>query len=174
LFFCVACKKDNAQFTETTSATVPAATASAAAAPATSDNAPHRRLPPGVLPNSPINQRFAAESQNRPKSTVKAEDVFAAFEREAIPLVDKRQHLGSMLRADFCMGAKVEKKLDMSVCEYDSPAAATDGLAMLNAIPAASHDLKINKSTLLILREEESNADNDALAAKARGIFEKL
>ena len=157
----------------------------AASAPSTKPSTPMAF--PGAtvatFPNLPFPARFASEAKGRPqgiKPTV--EEVYAGLKAAGIEVVDTKQHLASPQGARYCVGARVmgdgaDPRMEFSVCEYSTPEVAKLGrdwseASMKTVIP--NRTVYVNGQTVLVIREAQKNADNDALVEKAAGVFGKL
>jgi hypothetical protein len=169
----MACSKD----TPKADTTQPASTASikAAESPASATAA---KLDPGPLPPmnmASIPERFSIEQMQRPTGTPRAEDAFAAFEKEGATLKETRQHLASPFKAQYCVGTKTGNDVNISVCEYKDEATAKEGRDMsLKAFGNTKRDIWMNKSTTLTIRRGDDGAADKALQDKLVAAFQKL
>jgi hypothetical protein len=162
------------------------ATAASAPAPGGTSSAPPSPLAiPGAtvvaVAGEPFPERFAGEAAGRsPGIKPRVEDVYAALASGGLTIVGQKQHLASPLGARYCVGAqatsdKSEPLLQISVCECSTPEvaqAARDFTARTANIPLRT--AYANKQTMLVLREEKSAPEIDALVTKAADIFAKL
>jgi hypothetical protein len=144
----------------------------AAPNPPESSAAPAASFVPGTgLANLLLN-----ESHTRPANTPKAEDVYAALGKAGMKIVDQKQHAATPFGAKFCLGAEVENQLSLSVCEFDSAAAAEGGRAMsLKAFKTVlNRELLINKATMLTVREYSKTPEIDAVSKRVQQLFTAL
>jgi hypothetical protein len=134
-----------------------------------------------AVAGEPFPERFAGEAAGRPAGVKpRVEDVFAALSSGGLTIVGQKQHLASPLGARYCVGAQAasganETLLQISVCECSTPEVAQvarDFTAKTANIPLRT--AYVNKQTMLVLREEKSSPEIDALVTKASGIFAKL
>lgn len=134
-----------------------------------------------LLPNMSIPERFSVEAAARPAGIKpNVEDVWAALEKAGLTVVEKKQHLGQVFGARYCVGGKAmsgaAKLLDISVCEFASEELAKmsrdHSTEALKIIP--NRTLYANKQTLLIVREEQKAPENDDALAKAVDAYTKL
>jgi len=92
------------------------------------------------------------------------EAVFAAFTRAGVPVHGQFQHLASPIYAKYCMSAKTEHEIAMSVCEYESAAMAIKGKDESNkafgSIP--NRDIYVNKGTTLTLLQDPKTPASEA------------
>ena len=121
--------------------------------------------------------KMAEEALARPAGALKAENVFAAFQKSGMKLVDPpKQHMGSPVGAMYCAGAVSEAHLAMSVCEYRDEAAAKKGreesATAFKAI--ANRDVYLNKQTTLTILQNPRGADSEAEAKRILALFEKM
>jgi len=185
-FAVAACSKSGAEMgaapgsPASASAVPPASAASAASASssaAASAGAPG--LPLSATPSAymSIPERFQAESLNRPKGVIRAEEATAAFRKAGLKVEGEAQHLASTYKAHYCVGAKVKgDEITFSVCEYADAAAATEGAKMNDAAFAAIKNRKTyrNGGTTLTVLEVAKTPENDALVKKLVDAFEGL
>ena len=122
-----------------------------------------------------IQDKLDSEKDGRPKDTPKVEDVFAAIEKTGAALTDKKQHVGSVYGAQYCMGAKSES-VAYSACEYESADAAKAGReTSMKAFQTGNRDIFTNKkTTLTILQPSPKTPASEALAKKSVEAFTKL
>jgi hypothetical protein len=175
LVTCAACVKSTPE--------PPQASATDAAIVAITSPAPSARLLPPALAGSAlppafqsIAERFAYEAQHRPTETPRPEDVFAAFENSGTKLSEKRQHAAGVYGAQFCMGAKGEDDLHMSVCEFASEADLEVGKGLSDKMFGTVPD-RVNygrKKSLLILRQASKTPPSEARAKKLAYLFAKM
>jgi hypothetical protein len=148
------------------SASNQAASTSAAQTPAAEAPAPL----PGVF------DRLAAEARSRPSGTVTVEDVVAALAAAGDPTEHQQQVLASPLGARYCAVLETRSRQVLSVCEFESPAAARAGLELSRSrfdrlIPGRRFEL--NGGTLLTVAPRGGDPSADGSAA-ARELFAAL
>ncbi len=176
------CKSSPAVDPAEAGASAPAPSASASAASST----PRSPLAiPGAtvvaVGGEPFPERFAGEAAGRPPGIKpRVEDVYAALSAGGLGIAGQKQHLASPLGARYCVGAQAlsdakETLLQISVCECSTPEVAQ--LARDFTTKTANIPLRtvyVNKQTMLVLREEKSTPEIDALVTKASDLFAKL
>lgn len=150
-----------------------AAPLAAVAAPAT----PKAPEPKTTGPILTLGDRLVAEQSNRPLGTPKAEEVYATFEKLGVKITEKKQHVARLYGAMFCLGAKTDAEVHYSVCEYETPEAATQGKdasrKALASVP--NRELATNKKTLLTIRQPGAKtAETEALAKRSFEAFARL
>jgi hypothetical protein len=160
--------------------------AASASASAASSGAPRSPLAiPGAtvvaVGGEPFPERFAGETAGRPPGIKpRVEDVYAALSAGGLGITGQKQHLASPLGARYCVGAQAvsdakETVLQISVCECSTPEVAQvarDFTTKTANIPLRT--VYVNKQTMLVLREEKSSPEIDALVTKASDLFAKL
>jgi hypothetical protein len=128
---------------------------------------------PASLPG--VFDRLEAESSNRPSGTVTVEDVVAALVAAGDPTDHQQQVLAGPLGARYCAVLETRSGQVLSVCEFESPAAARAGLDLSRSrfdrlIPGRRFEL--NGSTLLTVAPRgDTSADR---CAAARELFAAL
>lgn len=128
------------------------------------------------FPKNPrdIGVLFRTEADARPQGTITTEAAFAAFRSDGVQLTDARQHLARPYGARYCMGAKAQGLVAISVCEYIDPQAAETGAADSRKIKLLHREIRINQATSLTVRELEKTPAADALAKRLFASFAKL
>jgi hypothetical protein len=101
-----------------------------------------------------LGPRLAAEAATRPAGAVTPDDVARALSAAGDPVRRRRQVLASTVLARYCEVLSTASGLVVSVCEFDSPAAAQAGLASSQArfdrlIPGRA--LEVRGKTLITL-----------------------
>ncbi|MDP9150966.1 MAG: hypothetical protein M3O36_13635, partial [Myxococcota bacterium] len=125
-----------------------------------------------------LGDKIAYESTHRTATdTPKVEDVYAALEKAGFKLREKQQHVAAVFGAEYCVGAKADDDVALSVCEYVSPAAAKDGrdmsLKTLASVP--NREIHVNRKTTLTIRQPAAETSASQAAAKsAADVFDKL
>jgi hypothetical protein len=128
---------------------------------------------PAPLPG--VFDRLAAEATSRPSGTVTVEDIVAALAAAGDPAEHQQQVLASPLGARYCAVLETRSGQVLSVCEFESPAAARAGLDLSRSrfdrlIPGRRFEL--NGGTLLTVAPRgDSSADR---SAAARQLFAAL
>ena len=119
---------------------------------------------------------FREEAANRPAAAIPAETVFAAFDKSGVAVKEARQHLARPFGAHYCSGAKVERDIALSVCEYTDAASASTGRTGsergLASIP--NRQVLRNGATTLTIRLSQKDAPSEALAQRLAATFAKL
>ena len=134
----------------------------------------------GAAPRQPgIAEQLADEAGARPSGTVTVEDVVAALDAAGDPARHERQVLASTVSAHYCALLETRSGLLLSVCEFDSPAAAQTGLEVSRSrfdrlIPGRRFEL--NRSTLLTVTPREGGVTATASdpSGPARELFAAL
>jgi hypothetical protein len=168
-----------------TASTTVASVAHGSASGASADRVPWAAIPgatANLLPNMSIPERFQIEASSRPQGlTPNADDVFKAFASRQLTVTDTKQHLGSPFGARYCLGGRATSDpsttlLHISVCEYISPelAKAASEYSAQTMSSIENRTVRAHKQLSLTIREEKKAPENDAAAAKATEIFEKL
>ncbi len=148
-----------------------APTASSAAASTTA--ASNRRRSSG---REGIAEQLATEAATRPSGTVTVEDMVAALETTGDPAVHEQQVLASPIDARYCAVLETRSGLVLSLCEFESPAAARTGLDVSRSrfdrlIPGRRFAL--NGSTLMTVTPHQGEAATDP-SGSARELFAAL
>ena len=141
-------------------------TAQKSASPSASDEVastvaaqtPAAEAPPSPQPS--VFERLVAEADTRPSGTVTVEDVVAALAAAGDPTDHQQQVLASPLGASYCAVLETRSGQVLSVCEFESPAAARAGLELSRSrfdrlIPGRRFEL--NGSTLLTVAPRGSS-----------------
>jgi hypothetical protein len=139
-----------------------------ASSQASSEAAPHGSA---WVRGSPfLAQRFAEEAKSRPTGTPTVEAVFDAFAKAGTPVHGIYQHLGSPIRANYCMGALADNGIAMSVCEAaDEAAAVYSKDQSAKAFPTLKRDYYVNKKTFLAVQQPNPRTPASEAEAKALG-----
>jgi hypothetical protein len=124
-----------------------------------------------------LGDKMAQEATARPAGALRAEDVFAAFQKEGMKLKEPpKQHMGSPVGAMYCAGALSEANLAMSVCEYRDEAAAKKGkdesANAFKAIP--NRDIYVNKQTTLTILQNPKGPESEAESKRIVAQFAKM
>ncbi|HTR55189.1 MAG TPA: hypothetical protein VMJ10_31115 [Kofleriaceae bacterium] len=80
----------------------------------------------------PLAARLQYEAAHRPTSGLRAERVLDAIDAAGLQLADRKQFLGLTAHASFCAGGTTRDGVGISICEYDSAAAATAAKAYVD------------------------------------------
>ena len=118
-----------------------------------------------------LNGRFQKEAASRPTGTPRVEDVFAAIGKAGFTFDEQRQHLASPFLAAYCVGAKTQNDVALSVCEYTSAEEAKRGLESSSQMPIANRAIHLNVATTLTVRQGARSADSDAAVKKIVAAF---
>jgi hypothetical protein len=153
----------------------------ATAAPSTNE-APTAQGSASAMPSYPgravsIGDKMAQEATARPAGALRAEEVLAAFQKDGMKLKEPpKQHLGSPVGAMYCVGARSEANVAMSVCEYRDEAAAKKGrdesLAAFKAIE--NRDVHVNKQTTLTVLQNPKGPESEAESTRIVAQFAKM
>jgi hypothetical protein len=152
---------------------------SAPAAPA----APVELPPPAASPRASaapelppvLAYRLAQEAQARPAGTPRAEDVLAALQQAGLTLGERQQYLASSSGARYCYGARSQKGLHLSVCEYaDAASARAARECVLRALGSPERAVLLNRATTLQVQRPTGSPDAEAEARTAAQAFQKL
>ena len=131
-----------------------------------------------VQPISEINvfERMAAEGANKNKSDPSTQKVLDALTKAGLTLSQQEQHLGATLGATHCIGVVAAEHLTFTVCEYASPAAATEGAENQRKIYAAIANctLHVRRSTTMSVVEGPADQVAGDAHRKAAAVFEAL
>jgi hypothetical protein len=144
----------------------------APAAPRTGETSP----PPPPVASNAVMDELKREAADRPTGTPAAEAVLDLFESNGLALLRRTPVLATPVHAHYCAIASTKVGLSMSICEFDSEAAAKAGretsLQVFKSIP--NRTLLLNGKTMLTLILPQ---DTDAIRAqrdKARTLFAQL
>ena len=112
-----------------------------------------------------ISERLAEEGRSRPAGAVRLEELVASLRERGVTIVRSRQVLADVVGARYCALAMTSHGLGVSACEYDSPEAATAGLATSRAkfdaeIPGRR--LLVNGKTLLTVTPAHGSLDEES------------
>ena len=123
-----------------------------------------------------IGEQLATEAATRPSGTVTVEDMVAALELTGDPAVHEQQVLASPIDARYCAVLETRSGLVLSLCEFESPAAARTGLDVSRSrfdrlIPGRRFAL--NGSTLMTVTPHQGEAATDP-SGSARELFAAL
>ncbi len=171
--FAASCKSAPKSDPAAASATAPSTSASAA--PVVQGSASATPAYPGR--GASLGDKFTQEAANRPAGAMRAEEVFAAFQKGGMKLKEApKQHMGSPVGAMYCAGATSEANLAMSVCEYRDEAAAKKGreesATAFKAIP--NRDVYINKQTTLTILQNPKGPESEAESKRIIAQFAKM
>jgi hypothetical protein len=122
-----------------------------------------------------IAAQLATEAATRPSGTVTVEDMVAALETAGDPAVHEQQVLASPVDARYCAVLETRSGAVISLCEFDSPAAAQTGLEVSRSrfdrlIPGRRFAL--NASTLMTVPPQGEAATDPS--GPARELFAAL
>ena len=122
-----------------------------------------------------IQDKLDVEKEGRPKDTPSAEQVFAAVEQAGVALTDKKQHVGAVYGAAYCVGAK-SGGVAYSACEYESADAAKAGRdTSMKAFQTGNREIYTNKkTTLTVLQPSAKTPASEAVVKKSVEAFKKL
>jgi hypothetical protein len=128
---------------------------------------------PYLPPQASIAERFALEAKQRPSGGARADDLYAALERNGMKLVERRQYLASVYRARYCAQAEVEGKLALGVCEYGSEAEAAEGRKATEQAFGKVPTFRVvaNKASTLSIRELAPSPESAEAAKTATTAF---
>jgi hypothetical protein len=131
---------------------------------------------PAPRARPPLEAAFEAERASRPQGVITVEKVLAALRDNGVALHDEKPHLGAVLAAKYCIGAKTTEDIALSVCEYDSEEHAKKGLessrTRFASIP--NRDSVRNGQTLLIVRRPSDTPALDATRDRITSVFRGL
>jgi hypothetical protein len=144
----------------------------ASGAPTSGTAGPSKAARPGD-----IARQLATEAATRPSGTVTVEDMVAALEKSGDPPVHEQQVLASPIDARYCALLETRSGLVLSLCEFESPAAARSGLAMSRSrfdrlIPGRRFAL--NRSTLMTVTPRQGGEAESDPSGSARELFAAL
>ncbi|MBF5043784.1 hypothetical protein FGE12_15410 [Aggregicoccus sp. 17bor-14] len=148
----------------------------APAEPAAAAEAPAPRAAPAAEPLPPLLAlRLAQEAEARPTGTPRAEEVLAALQRAGLHLGEHQQYLASASGARYCYGARSQRGLRLSVCEYGDVASARAARQrVLRALGSPERAVLLNRATTLQLQRPVGSPDAEAEARTAAQAFQKL
>lgn len=142
--------------------------------PLPGDNDPAPKPPAEVPEALSLGDRLAREAASRPAGAVRSEDLLEAIKAKGITVTRSRQVLGQTLNASYCAMAVLEDGLVASVCEYESPAAATAAMKhseqRFHKVP--NRRLLINGKSLLTIANVRDAVENQANTVAA--VFSEL
>ena len=116
----------------------------------------------------PLAARLQYEAAHRPASGLRAERVLDAIDAAGLALADRRQFLGLTAHASYCAGGTTKDGTGISICEYESPAAATAAKAYVDRQYAIADATRTaHGSALLTVVGTRDAADRAARAFEA-------
>ncbi len=120
-------------------------------------------------------ERLAKEKGSRPTGTPRTDDVFAAFKKAGMPVVEENQVYAAMVKASYCEAAK-GTTVYLSVCEYPSEAEAKTGQDFSKRTFASipNRDVYLNKKTTLTIGQTTPTPKGNAEAKAMVDAFLKL
>lgn len=124
---------------------------------------------------SKVYAQLGVEKKSRPKVSLPAERVVAAFHDAGIETEALKQGLGEPIEAGYCALGHTKKGVGFTVCEYASDTLAKEGKALSEARynGALGRKLFVNGQTLLIVRAgsgAEAATEAAAMAASFQGL----
>ena len=134
--------------------------------------------PPVAAP--PIEQGLLAElgreAGQRPAETPTVEQVLSSLERAGIAIARRQQVLATPIGARYCVAAVSAGGLNMSICEFEGPAAAEAGRTRSQQAfkTIARRTLLLRGKTLLTLIVNVDTPLIRAQAERAQGVFTAL
>ncbi len=148
----------------------PAAPPTTAAAPASAANAATMaRLDRLAASSDPVaaesrkssGGRRQYEASHRPAALAspRVEDVLTSLGTAGIQLAEQKQYIAMTVKAAYCVGGQTADGLSIAVCEYDSPAAAAAGKAVVTErfrIPELDRQIHVRGATTLALGHHTS------------------
>jgi hypothetical protein len=147
------------------------ATAPAAARAASAQQAAARMGEDRVLD---LTARFQKEASSRPAGTPRVEDVYAAIAKAGFTFEEQRQHLAAPFEAAYCVGAKTQHDIALSVCEYAGVEAARKGKESSLQLPIPNRAIHVNGATTLTVRQGTKTPESDRAAKKIVEAFAKV
>ena len=119
--------------------------------------------------------RLAQEAEARPTGTPRTEEVLAALQRAGLTLGEPQQYLASSSGARYCYGARSERGLRLSGCEYaDVASARAARQRVLRALGSPERAVLLNRATTLQLQRPAGSPDAEAEAHAAAQAFQQL
>lgn len=117
---------------------------------------------------APLVARLAYEARHRTASKLPAERVLDELAQNELSVTARRQYVGAALRATYCIGGNTSEGVAISVCEFASPTAAQEGLALMNerfAPMSATAMRAVRESTVLTVTDPNGSTSPRALRA---------
>ena len=104
------------------------------------------------------------------------ESDWAADDLPCLTLAPEQQHLGAPLGATYCSGVDVAEHLTVTICEYATADAATQGAeASRKNFAAITHrSVQAQRATTLTVIESPADARSAEAAKKAFAAFSAL
>lgn len=125
---------------------------------------------------TPLLGRLAYEAHHRTAVRLPAERVLDALDRAKLRIVERKQFLGATVHARYCLGGRTGAGLAIAACEYEDPAAAEAGKALMDRQFAAMAPWARRSAhgTIVLTIADPSGAAHDELAAQAFEVFAAL
>lgn len=124
---------------------------------------------------APLVARLEYEARHRTATKLPAERVLDELAQKQMNVTTRRQYVGAALRATYCIGGNTTDGVAISVCEYASPAAAQEGLALMNerfAPMSSTATRAIRESTVLTV--SDPHGSNSPTSIRALETFAAL
>ncbi|MFO0678420.1 MAG: hypothetical protein U0169_17920 [Polyangiaceae bacterium] len=130
-----------------------------------------------IEPVFSIPDKLRVEASHRSDAGVPSEKVFAAFEAAGLAITERAQHVGAVFGASYCVGATVDGDVKISVCEFATPAEATDSrdksAKLLASIP--NREVFAHKAgTLTVRQPAPKTPKSEATAKKLKATYDAL
>jgi hypothetical protein len=125
---------------------------------------------------TPLLARLAYEAQHRMAVGLPAERVLDALDREKLRIIERKQFLGEVVHARYCLGGRTEAGLAIAACEYEDPAAAGAGKELMDRRFSAMSPWARRSAhgTIVLTIADPSGVAHDELAAHAFEVFAAL
>ena len=125
---------------------------------------------------TPLLERLAYEAHHRTAVQLPAERVLDALDRAELRIIERKQFLGAVVRASYCLGGRTGAGLAIAACEYADPAAAEAGKQLMDRRFSAMSPWARRSAhgTIVLTIADPSGLAHDELAAHAFEVFAAL
>jgi hypothetical protein len=111
--------------------------------------APPKALEPATNVSS-LAARLQYEAAHRPAAAISAERVFDALDRAGLPVAQRTQYAGIVMKASYCAGGRADDGLVVAICEYQTHDAALAGKDFMDqTFPLATARREVRGSTVM-------------------------
>lgn len=125
---------------------------------------------------TPLLARLAYEAHHRTAVRLPAERVLDALDQAELRIIERKQFLGTVVHASYCLGGRTGAGLAIAACEYEDPAAAEAGKEFMDRGFSAMSPWARRSAhgTVVLTIADPSGLAHDELAAHAFEVFAAL
>jgi hypothetical protein len=125
---------------------------------------------------TPLLARLAYEAHHRTAVRLSAERVLDALDRAQLRIIERKQFLGALVHASYCLGGRTGAGLAIAACEYEDPAAAEAGKELMDRhfSAMAPWARRSAHGAIVLTIADPSGLAHDELAAHAFEVFAAL